>query len=182
MAGGKGEGNALYQLGDPYGIYVYDDETIYIADAGNSRIMEWKIGARSGQVVAGGNGYGDRTDQLYFPPNVIVDNETYSFIICDHMNRRVVLWPCRGGKSGQTIIEDVQYYGLALDDNGFLYVSDQDKHEVRRWRMGETSGTVVAGGNGVGPRLDQLFYPSNIFVDRNHSIYVSDRENNRVIK
>ncbi len=81
---------------------------IYIADYGNHRIVEWKSGAKSGQVVAGGNGQGCRFDQLNKPTDVIVDKETNSLIICDRWNRRVVKWSCRNGtKRGETIIENI---------------------------------------------------------------------------
>ncbi|CAF1224991.1 unnamed protein product [Rotaria sp. Silwood1] len=69
-----------------------------------------------------------------------------------------------------------------MDDEESLYVSDTEKHEVRRWRMGEKNGTVVAGGNGEGNRRDQLDYPYSIVVDQDHSVYVSDWNNHRVMK
>ena len=64
--------------------------------------------------------------------------------------------------------------GLTMDENGSLYIIDREKHEVRRYRRGESQGTVVAGGNGKGNRLDQLSSPEHVFVDRDHSVYVSD--------
>ena len=71
-------------------------------------------------------------------------------------------------------------------DNGrewiSLYVTDDGKAEVRRYRRGESQGTVVAGGNGSGNSLDQLSYPEYVFVDRDHSVYVSDVGNHRVMK
>ncbi|CAF3337115.1 unnamed protein product [Rotaria sp. Silwood2] len=48
--------------------------------------------------------------------------------------------------------------------------------------MGETSGTIVAGGNGEGSRLNQLNRPTYIFVDVNHAVYVSGRDNHHVMK
>ncbi|CAF3020460.1 unnamed protein product, partial [Rotaria sp. Silwood2] len=48
--------------------------------------------------------------------------------------------------------------------------------------MGDTNGIIVAGGHGQGNRLNQLRWASNIFVDRDHSVYVSDFANNRVMK
>ena len=32
----------------------------------NHRIVEWKIGAINGKVIAGGQGQGNRLDQLYY--------------------------------------------------------------------------------------------------------------------
>ncbi|CAF5188451.1 unnamed protein product, partial [Rotaria sp. Silwood1] len=69
-----------------------------------------------------------------------------------------------------------------MDENGSLYVVDDGKHEVRRYRREESEGTVVAGGNGNGNRLDQLYEPRYVFVDRDQSVYVSERGNHRVMK
>lgn len=144
--------------------------------------MEWKSGVMSGKVVAGGKGEGSRTDQLSFPTDVIVDKQTDSLIICDRWNRRVMRWPRRDGTTGETIIADIKCYGVIMDDEGFLYVSDDQKHEVSRWRVGDKNGTVVAGGNGKGDHLNQLNRPYSIIVDQDHSVYVSDSGNNRVVK
>ncbi|CAF3433526.1 unnamed protein product [Rotaria sp. Silwood1] len=181
-AGGNGRGVGLNQLNYPRNVYIDSDQTMYIADYSNHRIMEWKYGATSGQVVAGGNRLGNRTHQLNNPSDVIVDEEQDCLIISDYGNRRVMRWPRRNGTNGQILISDIDCSGLMMDNHGFLYVSDSQKHEVRRWRMGDESGTVVAGGNGRGSRLDQLSFPTSIFVDRDHSVYVSDSENHRVMK
>ncbi|CAF3973199.1 unnamed protein product [Adineta steineri] len=182
VAGGNGQGQEFNQLYTPHGLYVDEDQTVFIADFDNHRVMEWKYGATSGQVVAGGNGEGNRLNQLDKPTDVIIDKETDGFIICDHGNRRVVRWSRRDQTSGQIIISDVACWGLAMDDDGLLYVSDQEKSEVKRWRIGETNGTVVAGGNGNGEQLDQLSEPTHVFVDRDHSVFVSDFVNHRVMK
>ena len=163
-------------------MYIDDDQTIYIADQSNHRIIEWKWNATSGQVVAGGNKQGNEAHQLSNPTDVIVDKERDNLIICDWGNRRVVRWPRRNGTSGETIISNIDCFGLTMDENGSLYITDYDKHEVRRYRRGESQGTVVAGGNGSGNRLNQLSYPQYVFVDRDHSVYVSDWGNDRVMK
>ncbi|CAF4431634.1 unnamed protein product [Rotaria sp. Silwood2] len=182
VAGGNGKDNGINQLSNPWGLYVDDDQTVYVADRANHRIVEWKWGATSGQVVAGENGQGSGAHQLYNPLDVIVDKERDSLIICDHWNRRVVRWPRRNGTSGETIISNIDCWGLTMDENGSLYVTDNGKGEVRRYRRGESKGTVVAGVNGSGNRLDQLSDPQYVFVDRDHSVYVSDERNHRVMK
>ncbi|CAF4966474.1 unnamed protein product [Rotaria sp. Silwood1] len=183
IAGGNGQGKQLNHLFSPYGIYVDDDnQCIYIADCDNHRIVEWKYNAEIGQVVAGGNGFGNRMDQLNGPTDVIVDQQNDSLIICDLGNRRVVRWSRRNGTKGQTIIPDIDCYSLTMDNNGDLYISNFEQHEVRRWKIGETNGTIVAGGNGKGNRLNQLNQPTSLFVDQDHSVYVSDCGNHRVMK
>jgi hypothetical protein len=44
-------------------------------------------------------------------------------------------------------------------------VSDLDKHEVRRWNLGDTYETIVAGDHRQRSRLDQLNSPFYIFVN-----------------
>ena len=182
VAGGNENGGELNQISKPWGIDVDDDQTIYIADQCNDRIVEWKKGAISGEVVAGGNGQENQNDQLHYPMNVIIDHENNSLIISDRGNQRVVRWPRRNGRSGETIISNIDCCGLALDNDGYLYASDKNKDEVRRWKIGEDNGTLVAGGNGKGDCLNQLNSPRFIFVDQDQSVYVSDYENHRVVK
>ncbi|CAM2705213.1 unnamed protein product [Rotaria socialis] len=182
VAGGNGQGNGISQLSNPWGLYVDDDQTVYITDSGNHRIVERKSCATNGQVVAGGNEEGSEAHQLSYPRDVIVDKERDSLIICDRSNQRVVRWSRRNGTSRETIISNVTCVGLTMDENGSLYVVNVGNNEVRRYRRGESQGTVVAGGNGRGKRLDQLFSPYYVFVDPDHSVYVSDWGNYRAMK
>lgn len=140
------------------------------------------MNATNGQVVAGGNGYGSQNDQLYYALDVIVDRTSNSLIICDRGNRRVVRWPLQNGTTGEIVLSDIGCSHATMDHEGCLYISTNDKHEVRRYEIGQTNGTIVAGGNGQGNRLNQLNGPGSIFINRDCSIYVSDGENNRVVK
>ncbi|CAF1194135.1 unnamed protein product [Adineta steineri] len=180
-AGGNKQGQQLNQCNYPYGIFIDKNKNIFIADRGNHRIVEWKYNARIGQIIAGGNKEGNRMHQLNSPTDVIVDQQNHFIIIADSGNRRVVEWM---NQKQQILIHNIHCHGLAMDKHGFLYVSDSEKNEVRRWKMGEYSngGTVVAGGNGYGGQLNQLCYPTFIFVDEEQSVYVSDGSNHRVMK
>ncbi|CAF3519211.1 unnamed protein product [Rotaria sp. Silwood1] len=182
VAGGNEYGPELNQFYWPKGLHVDDDQTVYVADQVNSRIMEWKCGATTGQIIAGGNGEGKRNDQLNWPTDVIVDQTTDSLLICDRNNKRVVRWSRHNGTQGETIISNIDCFSLTMDDRGFLYVSDSRKHQVKRYKIGEKHGIVVAGGNRAGDRLDQLSFPTYIFVDKEYSVYVSDMDNDRVMK
>ncbi|CAF3525638.1 unnamed protein product [Rotaria socialis] len=184
IAGGHGKGDATNQFSGPYGLFVDDDQTVVIADYGNHRIMQWKNGdTPNGQVVAGGKGEGNGLHQLYGPTDVLIDKETDSLIICDAGNRRVVRWSRRSGTTqGEILIDSIDCYGVAMDEQRYLYVSDYEKHEVRRYQLGEKNGTLVAGGNGKGDGLNQLNLPRYLFVDRQQTVYVSDHLNHRVMK
>ncbi|CAF3156421.1 unnamed protein product [Rotaria socialis] len=69
-----------------------------------------------------------------------------------------------------------------MDEQRYVYVSDIEKHQVRRYKLDEKNGTLVAGGNGEGDDLNQLNDPRYLFVNRQQTVYVSDSENNRVMK
>ncbi|CAF3408158.1 unnamed protein product, partial [Rotaria socialis] len=184
IAGGNGAGGATNQLYRPFGLFVDDDQTVVIADHANHRIMQWKNGdTTSGQVVAGGKGQGNGLHQLNWPTDVLIDKETDSLIICDARNERVVRWPRRSGTTqGGILIDNINCFGVAMDEQRYLYVSDVGKHEVRRYQLSEKNCTLVAGGNGKGNGLSQLNDPRYLFVDRQQNVYVSDNNNHRVMK
>ncbi|CAF1639945.1 unnamed protein product, partial [Adineta ricciae] len=182
VAGGNGRGTGKNQLERPHGLFVDHDQTIYVADYYNNRIVEWKLNATSGHVVAGGNGQGNGNNQLYYPSDVIVDKETDSLIICDLGNNRIVRWPRGNGRTGETIISDISCFGLTMDNNGSLYVGNHRKAEVRRYGRGYSQGTVVASDNGCGNGLNRYCSMGYVFVDQDHSVYVSEWYANRVTK
>ena len=50
---------------------------------------EWK---EHGITVAGGNGYGGELNQLWYPHDLSIDNESQSIYIADWVNDRIVQW------------------------------------------------------------------------------------------
>ena len=184
VAGGNGYGNAINQLYYPCGLDTDDDNhSIVIADSWNHRIVEWKMGATNGKVIAGDQGHGNRLDQLDRPTDVLIDKETNSLFIADRSNRRVLRWSrCQETTQGEVIVDNIFCTGLAMDHQRYPYVSDTEKHEVRRYTIGDKNSIVVAGGNGQGNQLNQLNFPTYHFVDEEQAVYVSDNDNHRVMK
>ncbi|CAF4182907.1 unnamed protein product, partial [Rotaria sordida] len=88
------------------------------------------MGDTNGEVVAGGHDKGNRSDQLEYPTDVLNNKESDSLIICDLGNQRVVQWSRRSGTTqGKILIDNIDCYGLAMDDQRYLYISDYTKHE-----------------------------------------------------
>ncbi|CAF1248955.1 unnamed protein product [Adineta steineri] len=181
VAGGIRSGNGLDQLDQPHGILI-DDKAIIIADHGNDRILEWKFNAKVGEIIAKRNEHGNKTVLLNNPLDVILDKKNDSLIICDSGNKRVMRWFLKNHTNPQIFIANIDCCGLAIDDNGSIYVADCMKNTVTRWKVGDINGTVVAGGNGEGNGLNQLDYPTYILVDKDYSLYISDTFNHRVVK
>ncbi|CAF0811266.1 unnamed protein product [Adineta steineri] len=182
VAGRRNVGNKKNQLYWPQGLYIDENQTIYVADLGNDRIVSWRLGDTDGQVVVGGNEQKNQSIQLKNPADVIVDRENNNLIFCDEINKQVVRWSRHSGVQGAVVVPNIACRGLTMDSGGLLYVADMKNHEVRRWRLGDSQGKRVAGGNRHGKGTDQLDTPSHLFVDRNGSVYVSDRDNHRVMK
>ncbi|CAF0974258.1 unnamed protein product [Adineta steineri] len=181
-AGGNRQGNQLNQLYLPHGIFIDHYNDIFIADTENHRIVEWKYHLNKGQIIVGRNGQGKRDDQLNTPTDVLVDKKKNSFIIADQKNRQVIRCFREDEAKPQVLISDIYCYGLSQDKNGFIYISDIEKNEVRRWKEGDIRGTIVAGGHGQGNHPNQLNSPRHIFVDEDESLYVADTFNHRVMK
>ncbi|CAF1311067.1 unnamed protein product [Adineta steineri] len=182
VAGGNEYGHESNQLFNPWGICIDNDKSICIADAANHRVVKWKLNSNTGQIIAGGNGQGNQNNQLWSPMNIIFDKENNSFIISDFGNRRVMRYFDQNQKDQQIFISNIKCFGLTIDKSGFIYVSDLENHEVRRWKEGDEQGELVAGGNGQGDHLNQLSDPRYIFIDEDYSLYISDCYNSRVMK
>ena len=172
VAGGHGLGSALNQLNYPNGVFVADDDTIYVADTNNNRVIKWSLGAASGQVIVGD----DDQKQLGQITKAVVDKNG-SVFVCDRDHNRVLQF-VENDKEGQTIIENISCWGLALDQEGSLYASDLDENRIVKW----PGNQIVAGGNGKGNAMNKLSSPYQLFLDYNQTIYVADRGNNRVMK
>lgn len=144
--------------------------------------MKFHQNTRNGTRVAGKDMSGYASGMLCGPSGVLFNKRSNSLFICDYHNRRVLEWDYNRCKYKRVITNNIACGGLAIDKEGAIYVSDTERHEVRRYLPGDRHGVVVAGGNGQGPRLKQLNHPTYIFVTHDQSVYVSDTWNDRVVK
>ena len=182
LAGGFGPGSGTHQLRFPYSFVIESDQNaVTIADWGNHRIVRWAMNELEGEVLIPAQG---RPNPLNGPTDVILDKEGDSLIICDRGHRRILRWSRRSEASEvEVLLGNIAGWGLALDGERNLYISDTDSHAVRRYRldtMGE--GVIVAGGHGQGAGFHQLNQPTYLFVDRHGNVYVTDTGNHRVMK
>jgi len=78
--------------------------------------------------------------------------------------------------------------GLALDNRGNVYISDEKNNRIR---VVDTAGIItILAGNGHsgfsgdnGPATDaELFWPKGVAVDSNYNIYIADNNNNVIRK
>ncbi|CAF4414018.1 unnamed protein product, partial [Adineta steineri] len=129
VAGGNGKGRELNQLDHPYGMFIDNDKSIYIADRWNNRIVKWKSNSNTGQIIAGGNEPGNQNNQLNSPTDIVFDKRDNSLIISDWRNKRVLRYFDQNQTNQQILISNIDCWGLTIDKNGFIYVSNYEKHE-----------------------------------------------------
>ncbi|CAF1039890.1 unnamed protein product [Adineta steineri] len=191
VAGNNGMGNRSNQLNLPYGFFV-DPITlfIWIADTYNSRIVRWESPS-TGIIVCGSNG--TRSDQFYSPFGLFVDTiNSNTIYVADTFNHRVQMW-LQGATNGTTIAGQTSVCGSGLnqlcnpesvivDTNGYIYIADNTFCRIMRWKIGSTSGTMIAGDSIFGSLPNQLYYPYNIKFDPNGALIIADTYNNRVQK
>ena len=142
VAGGNGMGGALNQFSSLHHLFVDGDQSVFVADVWNHRVMKWAAGSKEGILVAGGNGTGNATSRANSPSAVTVDQMGTVYVL-EQNNRRVTRW-FRGAESGSVIIGGVggsqnnqlQYpLGLAFDREGNLYVADTHNNRAQMFAI-----------------------------------------------
>ncbi|CAF1233147.1 unnamed protein product [Adineta ricciae] len=176
-------GSTSNALLSPFGIAIGRDDSLWISDAGNSRVMRVSVGSLNGTIVAGTGTSGIASTQLNFPSHLFVDNAS-NIYVSDTLNGRVMLW-LNGSSSGFSATGATRIagrtIGLAVDSQKNVYVAETDNHRVTKWTPNATTGIVVAGASTVGTDNQHLAYPFGLFLDELHSyLYVADYGNNRI--
>ncbi|CAF4238146.1 unnamed protein product, partial [Adineta steineri] len=174
---------------DCFGLAMDKNGFLYASDYRKNVVRRWKMGEynNEGIVVAGGNGQGNKVNQLNLPTFIFVD-EDQSVYVTDTGNHRVKKWR-KGAKEGRIVAGgngygrnlNQLYYpaGLIVDDLGKIYVADNGNSRVMRWCEGKEEGEIVVGGNG---RENQLNGPVDLCFDDEGNLYVADCWNDRIAK
>ncbi|CAF1566765.1 unnamed protein product [Didymodactylos carnosus] len=191
VAGGNGPGVDYRQINGSYGVYVTNDNTIYISDTGNDRVMKWLFGSSVGLLVAGAQGTGSASNQFDSPRGlfVISNGDVY---VADNNNHRIQRWTygasngttVAGGNGAGNSLSQLTYPRAVIVDEagGDLYISDTNNHRIMKWKIGATSGIVIAGSSTgtAGSTATTLYYPNGISLDSNQNLYVADSVNHRI--
>ena len=134
-------------LDHPQGIYVNaDGSAVYVADMWNSRIQRWNNDTPQGSTVAGSSSgtAGDAADQLNYPNDVTIDDETGVIYVIDTSNNRVQRWKpfasagetiAGGMGTGNATNQLEKPADLAFDMQGNLYVMDMNNNRVQMFAL-----------------------------------------------
>lgn len=183
LAGFSGDGGpaASAQLNQPYGIAFDHNGNLYIADLGNSRV---RMIAPNGQIatVAGGGSTAPgllpisaTSAQLNAPRNLAVDPANNLYISDFSAQAVYILTPSgqlsifagtgQAGDSGDGGLAMAALLafpaGLAVDNNGVLYIADSGNNAIRR-----VSGGVISTFASVNS-------PTGLATDFANNLYVA---------
>jgi uncharacterized protein (TIGR03437 family) len=210
-AGFSGDGGAAAsaQLGvAPGGLTVDGGGNLYIADTSNNRIRKVSLGGTittvAGSGVAGfsGNGGPAAVAQLNQPQGVAVDVLGNLYIADTNNNRIRKISPGTsgvittvagtgvggfagdGGPAASAQLQNPQ--GIAIDEQGNLFVADAGNSRVREISAGGTITTVAGTGGSAysgdcGPATSaQLSFPRDVAVDSSGNVFIADTGNDAV--
>lgn len=189
-----GTGTKLY---NPAGLAVAEDGDLYVADSGNGRVLE-VASTGAVRVIAGAPGC---MGPCPVSPRGLALDGAGGLLIADPGAHRVfrVLIASRflsvvagNGEQGDApdgaMATDAPLdrpAGVAVDEDGRIYFSEQGGHRVRLiaadGTLGTVAGTGVAGfdGDGGPASAAQLDEPVGLAIDRDR-LFVADRLNVRI--
>lgn len=210
VSGYSGDGDLaiLAQVNFPQGITVDNSGNIYFADTYNNRIRKITNGIITTIAGTGGSGYtGDGDSALYAelnaPQGIAVDNLGYIYI-ADTTNNcirkitgGIITTICGSvdsgyaGDNGPAINAQLNTpIDVAVDGNGSIFIADTGNSRIRAIPYDDTVGFygytstfglfiyTIGGPSGA----DNDRYPTALTYKLGQGVYVSDRDNNDIIK
>eukprot|EP00931_Biecheleriopsis_adriatica_P057634 TRINITY_DN34207_c0_g1_i1.p1 TRINITY_DN34207_c0_g1~~TRINITY_DN34207_c0_g1_i1.p1 ORF type:complete len:380 (-),score=50.37 TRINITY_DN34207_c0_g1_i1:139-1278(-) len=139
VAGGKGRGSSLCQLADPSDIAV-KDKAVYIADAGNKRVVRWSPGDQEGQVVAGTGADLTGANQMSAPVSIAIDSEGRLYVADADRDRLICVQQGHAATFG-SIIENPMAVRVS-ESSGGVWVLDRSGARIIKL-TGEAGETFV---------------------------------------
>ena len=168
------------------GLFITGDDTLYVADTGNARIVI--IHPNSTKAVptisSGGspNLYGGYIDVFVTKTNIyILDSAAKQVKIWDINRSR----PCTFDENPTRVISIERADHFFVDPDGNVYITQRETPTVKCFLSDATNNNnafTVAGDGTAGSDLTQLNSPRGLFVDEARSVYVADYDNNRIQK
>lgn len=178
-------GSSLSELSVPWGITVYANNSMVIAELGNLRVLRVSSNANSGVVVASGDPYLVSRKALF--DESLLKLFVIESALCrmrryynDSLTKTIVF----GSTCGSNLTQFGDAASFCMDSLGNFYIADNMNHRIMRWEANSTIGVLLTGETGVpGSDLQHLYHPQDITLDETRGlIYVADTFNDRIVQ
>lgn len=196
-------------LNEPAALALDGRRRLYIADQSNNRVrvLDLETGmirtvAGTGEAAYGGDG-GPAAEAALAGPSGLALGPDGALYIADTFNGRIRrvdpqtgLISTVAGDGGDYRYRGVENefstslsrpYGIALDEEGNLLITDSDSHLIRRWDRRRKIVTRVAGNGGAGFGGDGgaaadcgLNFPFGVAIGPRGLVYIADTFNHRI--
>ncbi|MEK6526885.1 MAG: SMP-30/gluconolactonase/LRE family protein, partial [Nitrospirota bacterium] len=206
---GDGGPAASAALNEPTALVVDGKGHLYIADQSNNRVrkVDQATGvittvAGTGEAAYTGDGMPASEASLAGPSGLALGPDG-ALYIADTFNGRIRRVDPETGAISTVAGDGGEYryqgranefstslsrpYGIALDREGHILITDSDSHLIRKWdrtkkivRRVAGNGMAQFGGDGGLPEDCSLNYPFGVVVDDRGNMYIADTFNHRV--
>lgn len=192
--------NRESRFNTPSGLALHASGLLYVADTGNHCIRSISAdGEVSTLAGAGSPGFANGTGaSAYFdhPEGIAIDPTGAHLYVCDRNNHRIRVVSTDGGVtnlagSGDAATQDglgsaasfAAPTGIAVDEAGTLYVTDQQTHRIRKltpWGAVSTLTGTTAGYQDGSAEHSLFSAPSGLSLAADGSLVVADTGNRRI--
>ena len=175
------------EFNSPTGIAVDKEGNIYVADTDNHSVQKFD---KEGTFVSRWGDEADSEEGKFYYPRGLATSPDGVIYIADSGNNRVQKFDLdgnlinawgkfgfawRGAEAGKFDVP----WGVATDQQGFLYVSDTSNARIQKF---QPDGTPLLKWGRDGGYDGAMFYPRGIAVDFFGNVYVADEGNHRIQK
>ena len=165
-----GTGSDPGKFDHPLGISANSD-VIYVADTRNSRVQAFTLDGKYIRSIGDDTRVGSRlvspVDIAIGANNTLFVSDPGNFKINHYGSKGTLLYEIDGQAAGMQI----RARGLAVDDQGKLYVADARNERILRL---DTDGTTLSAWGIHGTGIYQFILPTDIAIDQYGQIFVVD--------
>jgi len=158
---------------DLNGVYVDRNNTVYVADKLNNRVVIWYEGSAVPNKILYGS--------LSAPFSLFVTSSGDMYVDNGYSLGRLDKMSINANGSVNVMSIDDECYAIFIDISNTLYCTMTYNNRVAKKWLGDngTTYTIIAGGGGSSTTLS---LPAGLHVDIYFNLYVSDCGNHRIVK